>query len=265
MRKEYKINGLFVPLITPFYKGKFDETSMRKLIRSLDASVDGYIPCLSSGEGKKLSAKEWKKIISSVCRATKKPVFAGILRGSEKEVFALVQIANKLLCAGVVVQTLYDTDEKNLKYLKETAGISSKRIILYNTEEHPLKSVTTLKKLDSLSKIVAIKDSSVDMSFFKNLVALNKQSKVLMSIFQGMEHLLLQSAGCNGYVISLLNTEPKLCKTMFQKQDKITNDKIIGKFWEQNLGGMWYTTIKGILYERGIIKSAEEVNLPVKP
>ena len=265
MRKEHKINGLFVPLITPFYNGKFDETSMRKLIRSLDASVDGYIPCLSSGEGKKLSAKEWKKIISSVCSATKKPVFAGILRGSKKEVFALVQKANKLLCVGVVVPTLYDTDEKNLKYLKEAAGISSKQIMLYNTEEHPIKSVTTLKKLDSLSKIVAIKDSSMNVPFFKKLVALKKQKQLRMNIFQGMEHLLLQSAGCSGYVISLLNTEPKLCKTMLQKQKKTTNDKIIVKFWEQNLGGRWYITLKGILYERGVIKSTEEVNPAIKP
>lgn len=265
MKNKNNIAGLFVPLVTPFYRGKFDEVSMKKLIKSLDASVDSYIPCLSSGEGKKLSVKEWETVIKSVCSSTKKPVFAGILRESEKEIFSLIQKANKLPCTGIVVPTLYDTDEKNFEYLKQVSEKSSKPILFYNTEKHPLKAFATLKKLDSLSKIVALKDSSMNKEFFKKLITLKKQNKLRMNIFQGMEHLLLQSAGCNGYVISLLNTEPKLCKTMFQKQDKFTNDKIKANFWKQNLGGNWYISLKAILYERGVIRSAEEVNPEVQP
>lgn len=265
MKNTNNIAGLFVPLVTPFYRGKLDENSMKKLIKSLETSVNGYTPCLSSGEGKKLSVKEWESVISFVCSSTKKPVFAGILRESEKDVFALVKKANKLSCAGIVVPTLYDTDEKNCKYLKQVAELSNKDVMLYNTEEHPFKSVETLKKLDSLSKIVALKDSSMNISFFKKLITLKKQNKLHLNIFQGMEHLLLQSVGCDGYVISLLNTEPKLCKAMIQMQDKVTNHKIIAKFWKQNLGGNWYISLKAILHERGIICSAEEINLGVKP
>lgn len=264
MKNKNNITGLFVPLVTPFYRGKFDEASMKKLIKSLDSSVEGYIPCLSSGEGKKLSIKEWEPIISLVCCSTKKPVFAGILRDNEKEIFALVQKANKLPCACIVVPTLYNSDEKNFKYLKQVSEKSSKPILVYNTEEHPLKAVATLKKLDSLSKIVAVKDSSMNIEFFKKLITLKKQNKLRMNIFQGMEHLLLQSAGCDGYVISLLNTEPKLCKTMLQKQDTNTNDKILSKFWEQNLGGTWYISLKALLHERGVIRSAEEINQTIK-
>lgn len=184
---------------------------------------------------------------------------------NEKEVFALTKKANNLPCTGIVIPTLYKTDEKNLQYIKQAVGFSKKQIMIYNTEDHPLKSLETIKKLDSFSKIVAMKDSSMNMSFFKKLVALKNKDKLNMSIFQGMEHLLLQSAGCNGFVIFLLNTESKLCKTMFQKQDKSTNDKIIAKFWGQNLGGNWYISLKAILQERGIIRSAEELNPGAKP
>lgn len=264
MKKENNITGSFVPLVTPFYRGKFDENSMKKLVKSLDSSVDGYIPCLSSGEGKSLSVKEWENVINTVFASTKKPVFAGILRSDEKEIFALIKKANSLPCTGIVIPTLYKTDEKNLQYIKQATEFSKKQIMLYNTEEHPLKSIDTIKDLDSLSKIVAMKDSSMNLSFFKKLVTLKNQNKLSMSIFQGMEHLLLQSAGCDGFVISLLNTEPKLCKSMFQKQNKITNDRIIAKFWEQNLGGNWYISLKAILHERGIIRSAEEVKQTIK-
>jgi len=265
MKNKNNITGLFVPLVTPFYRGKFDESSMKKLIKSLDSSVDGYIPCLSSGEGKKLSVKEWETVIKSVCSSTQKLVFAGILRESEREVFALIQKSNKLPCTGIVVPTLYDSDEKKFKYLKQVTEKSSKQVMLYSTEEHPIKTIATLKKMDSLPKIVAVKDSSMNTGLFKKLIVLKKQNKLRMNIFQGMEHLLLQSAGCSGYVISLLNTEPKLCKTMFQEQGKDTNDKIIAKFWEQNLGGTWYISLKAILHERGVIRSAEEVTPEVKP
>lgn len=264
MKKENNITGLFVPLVTPFYRGKFDEISMKKLVKSLDSSVDGFIPCLSSGEGKNLSVKEWENVINAVSSSTKKPVFAGILRSDKKEIFALIKKANGLPCTGIVIPTLYKTDEKNLQYIKQATEFSKKQIMLYNTEEHPLKSIDTIKELDSLSKVVAMKDSSMNLSFFKKIAALKKQDKLSMKIFQGMEHLLLQSAGCNGFVISLLNTESKLCKTMFQKQDKSTNDKILEKFWKQNLGGNWYITLKAILHERGIIRSAEEIKQTIK-
>ncbi|MDA1061176.1 MAG: dihydrodipicolinate synthase family protein [bacterium] len=264
MKNNNNITGLFVPIITPFHRGKFDEISMKKLIKSLDSSVDGYIPCLSSGEGKKLSVKEWENVINTVSASTKNPVFAGILRSDEKEIFTLIKKANSLPCIGIVIPTLYKTDEKNLQYIKQATEFSKKQIILYNTEEHPLKSLETIQALDSLSKIVAMKDSSMNLSFFKKLIALKKQDKLSMKIFQGMEHLLLQSIGCDGYVISLLNTESKLCKSMFQKQDKATNNKIISKFWEQNLGGNWHISLKAILHERGVIRSAEEINQPIK-
>jgi len=264
MKKDNNITGLFVPLVTPFYRGEFDEISMKKLVKFLNSSVDGFIPCLSSGEGKNLSVKEWENVINTVSASTKKPVFAGILRSDEKEIFTLIKKANSFPCTGIVIPTLYKADEKNLQYIKQAVDFSKKQIMLYNTEEYPLKSLETIKKLDSLSKIVAMKDSSMNVLSFKKLVALKNKNKLDMNVFQGMEHLLLQSAGCNGFVISLLNTEPKLCRTIFQKQDSLTNDKIIAKFWEQNLGGNWYISLKAILHERGIIRSAEEIKQTIK-
>ena len=264
MKKDNNTTGLFVPLVTPFYRGKFDEISMKKLVKFLNSSVDGFIPCLSSGEGKNLSVKEWESVIKTVCGSTKKPIFAGILRKNEKEVYALVKKANNLPCTGIVIPTLYNSDEENLQFIKRAVEFSKKQIMIYNTEEHPLKSLEAIKKIDLFLKIVAMKDSSMNVSFFKKLVALKNQNKLDMNVFQGMEYLLLQSAGCNGFVISLLNTEPKLCKTMFQKQDSLTNDKVIAKFWEQNLGGNWYISLKAILHERGIIRSAEEIKQTIK-
>lgn len=265
MKGKYKTKGLFVPLVTPFYKGSFDAISIKKLIRILRDDVDGFIPCLRSGEGEKLSNEDWKKVTQTVCQATSKAVFVGILRNTEQQVLALVKQANRLPCQGIVVPTLYDSDKKNVKLLERASKLSKKSVIVYNTEKHPLRSAESIRKIDTLPNIVAIKDSSMNTNFFKKILTLKKQGKLDLSIFQGMEHLLLPSAGCDGYIVSLLNTEPKLCTTLFKKTNAQNNKKVVKTFWEQNLGGQWYVTLKGILYERGIIRSAEEINTPIKP
>jgi len=85
-----------------------------------------------------------------------------------------------------------------------------------------------------------------------------------MSVLQGMENQLLQSKGCDGYLISLGNVEPQLCKTMFENPTEENNQKVLAKFWEYNLGGEWFITLKALLYSRGIIRSAEQVKQTVK-
>lgn len=265
MKKTIKLTGLWVPLVTPFYKGVLDSISLKRLVHTLEPKVDGFIPCLSSGEGGKLSLKDWESVIKEVCHFTQKPIFAGLLRSNEEEVVRLAKKANHLPCVGIVIPTLYASAKKNLHYIERIHRLSKKEIFLYNTEKHPLRSVKALLHLDTLPNVVAIKDSSSKTLFFQKLLALRKQKQLHLSVFQGMEHLLLPSKGCDGYVLSLLNTEAELCKRMFQDQKASLNQKIIKKFWEQNLGGTWYISLKAILYERGLLRSSEEINPPLRP
>lgn len=117
-------------------------------------------------------------------------------------------------------------------------------------------------RINNLKNIIAIKDSSGDRKFFSEVIA--QKDKLKISVLQGMENQLLQSKGCDGYLISLGNVEPQLCKTMFENPTKENNQKILAKFWEYNLGGEWYITIKALLYSRDIIRSAEQIKQSVK-
>lgn len=260
-----KIEGLYVPLITPFYKGEFDKESMLKLIKSIDPFVSGYIPCLSSGEGHKLTFDQWSEISSFVRENTNKPVFSGILNQKEDQIFKMLDEATKLQLNGVVIPTTFKTDQENFNFLKKVVSQYSGDIIVYNTEDYPLKHVEVFQEIDGLKQVVAVKDSSMNMNLFKNLQKLKSSNKLNMNLFQGMEHLLLKSKGCNGYIISLLNTEPLLCKSIFENQTTDINRKVIEQFWLQNLGASWYITIKAILYQRGVIKSAEQINPEIQP
>lgn len=253
------MKGLYVPLVTPYYKGSFDRQSLRKLVHFLEPFVDGFVPCLSSGEGDRLDDKTWTEVVRTVIISTTKPVYAGIKRQERQRVIQLLRKANSMGCEGVVLPTPALPKAKIFPYFQEISDLSTKPIIIYNTEENPLTEVKIIQQIDQLPRIVAIKDSSKNIAFFRKLISFKKRRELRLDVLQGMENLLFESKGCDGYLISLLNVEPELCKQMFSKQKKDIDQKIKSIFWEYNLGGRWYITLKALLYQRGIIRSAEEV------
>lgn len=258
------IKGLWVPLITPFFQGKLDVESLHRLMDSMDASIDGYVLALSSGEGKKLDKETWKRLIQEVVVYTDKPVFAGIIGKSEEETIDWIEEANNLPCGGIVIATCYENDEKNLAYIERMHEKSSKAIMIYNTEQASIQDVQTIQAIDALEKIVAIKESSLVMDLFHHMVKLKQAGKIQLSLLQGMEHVFDESRGGDGYLISLLNTEAALCRRLFDDKEGKANQFIHPIFWQQNLGANWYISLKAILYARGVIRSAEEVVQEVK-
>jgi len=260
-----EIKGLLVPISTPMYHGKFDRASMKKLVNNVGPYVSGYVPCLSSGEGQKMSDKLWVEVTSSIVKMTDKPIYVGVKRVKEEDTVKLIKKAKQIGCAGVTIPVpSLGNERKVVEYFQRLNKLGMDTIV-YNTETASIKTVKGITDLDKIGNIIAVKDSSMNMLLFRKLVDLRKKEKLNLSISQGIEHLLYDSKGCDGYLISLLNLEPRLCSEMFKKQDKKTDKKIKDLFWEYNLGGEWYVTIKASLRERGIIKSAEEINPFIKP
>ena len=61
------LQGLWLPLITPFRNGELDEPSLRRLVRHYTAHpVDGLILAATSGEGMTLTIAELERLVSVV-------------------------------------------------------------------------------------------------------------------------------------------------------------------------------------------------------
>jgi HPt (histidine-containing phosphotransfer) domain-containing protein len=59
-----RLQGLWLPLITPFRDGELDEASLRRLVRHYAAGpVDGFILAATSGEGMSLRADELEQAL----------------------------------------------------------------------------------------------------------------------------------------------------------------------------------------------------------
>jgi 4-hydroxy-tetrahydrodipicolinate synthase len=258
------IKGLYVPLITPMNKGVYDGSSMRKLIKYVDPHVSGYVPCLSSGEGHKMGDKLWYQTVKSVREITNKPVIAGIKRKALNETVFLATKAKTLGCDAIIVPVPSRKSTEILSYFTQLSKKSLLPIMIYNTESDFINKPEILSKLDALNNIIAIKDSSMNLKFFSQICNLRIKKQLQMNVLQGMEHLLDTPKGCDGYLVSLLNTEPKLVHDYYISKKNKHNKKILELFYKYNLGGQWFVTLKGLLYERGIISSAEEINPTIK-
>jgi 4-hydroxy-tetrahydrodipicolinate synthase len=257
--------GIYVPLITPFYRGALDPPSLKKLMRFVAPSVDGYVPCLSSGEGALLSDAVWKDMISRTRSFTDKPVIAGIKRNSLADTIKLAGNAQKIGCQAVMIPVPYIEESESLQYFSRLTRKIALPVVVYNTEQNRFKSLAAVKELQRNDSIIGMKDSSMNKKLFAQMCAMRLAGTLRFPVFQGMEHQMQTPIGCDGHIVSLANVEPHLCRLMLEKNSTQLHAKIIELFWQYNLGGNWYVSLKSQLRERSIIRSAEETHCTIRP
>lgn len=256
---------LFIPICTPMYKWEFDKNSYTSLMNSVEENVDGFVPCLSSGEGHKMSTELWKQTLVTTLENTNKPTYVGIKRDSKDEVLELIKEAEELWATWVTTPVICKSESNIEEYVTELANSTKLPIIIYNTEEQNISDIEVLERLDLLENIVAIKDSSMNDEFFATMVSKKSLWDLQMSILQGMEHKLSTSLDWDGFLISLANVEPVLCKAYLETWNQSLEQRIDELFWKYNLWWEWYISLKSILMSKWIIESAEEINPYVQP
>jgi dihydrodipicolinate synthase/N-acetylneuraminate lyase len=173
----------------------------------------------------------------------------------------LAAIAKELGATGITVAVPSNNDSETYEYFKMLTEQQDLPLIIYNTESKHIQSLETVQKLNQLNdKILAIKDSSDHRDLFAEICKLRVDGTLNLSILEGMENRLKTLPGCDGYLISLLNLEPELCRVMLEKNDDETNRTVYELFHKYNLGADWFVSIKAFLCARGVIASSEQVN-----
>ena len=250
------IKGIIPPLVTPIdNNGNVCEQSVRKLIEFVSPYSSALMPTLSSGEGWALSEKQFEDMIKFTIKYSKLPVFAGVEFKTTAEVIKKAEIAKSLGVDAIVITTPFN---KNLSQeeiyghfnkIKDEVDIS---VFIYN--EHAISgnsiSFETIVKICKLGNIVGIKEASGSADFTQKLV----QAKLNVPIFQGWEHLCFESNGVEGYILPLLNLEPKFCLEMLENPTQEKQQEINQLCEKYNISGEdWFVFLKKELYKRGII------------
>ena len=165
-----RIEGLWLPLITPFRDGALDERSLRRMVRHyLAQPVDGMILAATTGEGLTIDEEETERLTGIVATeaAGQVPLFLG-LSGSDtrKLAKALARTAPWPVDGYLVASPYYTRPSQAGLYhhFAALAGETARAIMVYNIPYRTGVNLAndTLLRLAELPNIVGVKDCCAD-------------------------------------------------------------------------------------------------------
>jgi 4-hydroxy-tetrahydrodipicolinate synthase len=168
-----QLQGLWLPLVTPFRDGKLDEPSLRRLVRHYASGpVDGLILAATSGEGMTLGMTELERLVATVraeLLASKRsmPICLGLSgAGTAKLCDALDETAAWPIDFYLIASPYYTRPSQRglLQHFNQLADHASWPIVLYNIPYRTAVNLTneTLLQLAQHRNIAGIKDCSAD-------------------------------------------------------------------------------------------------------
>jgi len=221
-----KITGIFTPNMVPLRDdGAINEDELRRYVDWLIAhGVHGLYPNGSSGEFLRFTAEERQRIVRIVCEqaAGRVPVLAGAAEANAAETIKACETYHDYGARAVaIVSPFYYKlgPEAVYAYFKEIAERSPIDITLYNIPmfASPI-DVPTIRRLVELPRIVAIKDSSGDMTFMLRMMAAVQPVRPDFSFLCGWEAALVPMLvmGCDGGTNATSGVLPEIMRQLYE-------------------------------------------------
>ena len=167
---DMRIEGLWLPLITPFHDGELDEPSLRRLAQHyLAQPVDGLILAATTGEGLTLDDDETARLVEIVAAevARRIPIFLGVSGSFTRKVAATLAETAAWPVDGYLIACPYYTrpsQEGLYRHFAALADATQRPIIVYNIPYRTGVNLLndTLLRLAALPNIVGVKDCCAD-------------------------------------------------------------------------------------------------------
>lgn len=224
MRAE-KLNGIFIPHITPFKQnGELDEEALRICIQFwLKSKVAGLVPCGSNGEAPYLTRDERRRIIKIVLDEVdgKAVVIAGTGSPSTKETILFTKDAKELgVDAALVVTPFYYklSSKEILKHYETLLTAVDLPIILYSVPKFTgitLEPTLISQLASEHDNVIGVKDSSGSIGAITETITLvgDKISVLAGTADAALATLML---GGSGAVIAVANVFPEICNNLYK-------------------------------------------------
>ncbi len=220
-----KLKGVIPPIVTPLTKERsIDARSTQKLIQHvIGEGVSAVFILGSVGECPTLEEGERIKLMEIAVEAVGEstPILSGIDAISTEKAINMVNIAEKKGIDVAVVPPPYyfPLDEKSItNHYQEILEKTNIPLIIYNIPQTTGNKVTVgiIEKISPYEKVLGVKDSSGDLSYFQQLLSYRGEK---FRIFQGWESLLAASLfmGADGTMPGSANVGPKLHVELYRK------------------------------------------------
>jgi 4-hydroxy-tetrahydrodipicolinate synthase len=166
-----KIQGVWLPVITPFIDDEVDYVSFRKLIDYyIQKGISGLIPLGTTGESPTVSEAETEQIVARTMEWVDKrvPVYVGIGGNCTQKTVQLVKKIEKYKVDGILsVCPYYNRPDQNgiYQHFLKIAEATDLNILIYNIPYRTGRNIEneTLHKLAGINNIIGLKDSCGDI------------------------------------------------------------------------------------------------------
>lgn len=201
--------GSAVAIVTPFTETGVDYPKLAELIEyHISNQTDAIVVCGTTGESSTMPDEEHMEVVRFTVEKVAKriPVIAGTGSNDTAHAIALSTYAEKVGADGLLIVSPYynKTTQKGLyAHMEAIAKSVQIPIILYNIPGRTGGlgfSIDTLKKLDQIPNIVAIKEATGDLAFAAKIA-----SETELGIYAGNDDIIVPIMALGGYgVISVV-------------------------------------------------------------
>lgn len=269
------VQGVMVPLVTPFKDGKVDYESYSRMINHfIKEGINGIIPLATTGESPTISEYEYEEILEKTIEYTNKriPIYAGLGGNNTTDVIKKLRVVEKYDIDGILSVAPYYSrpNQKGLyEHFKAISESTNRNIIIYNIPYRTGTNVEndTLIRLAELNNIVGVKDCSGDMKQTTDLL-INRPKDFSIMTGEDAYFYTTLALGGDGGIMASASIKPKEFIEIYNLM-KNNNHKEALEKWKvlYNMIPLLFaepnpTPIKYCLKKLGLIDS-DEVRLPL--
>ena len=217
-RHQSPIQGVWVPLVTPFSGGAVDGGALRRLVRHYAAAgVDGLVVCGSTGEAAALDDAEQLAVLDAVLtEAGALPVMMGLAGNHQGHVLRRLAAFGTRPLAGILAPAPYYVrpgQEGAAAYFRCLADASRFPLVLYDIPYRTGATLdtSTLLALAAHPNIAAIKDCGGSL---EKTVALIADGNMNVLAGEDLQSLSLLCLGGAGMIAAAAHIRPDLFVAM---------------------------------------------------
>jgi len=167
---QMRLEGVWLPLVTPFRDGVLDEAALAALARHYAAQpIDGFVLAATTGEGLTLDEGETERLVEIVAEATggARPILLGVCGSDTRMVLKALARTRRWAIDGYLVACPYysrPSQEGLRRHFTALAERIDKPIVVYNIPYRTGVNMTneTLLRLAELDAVVGVKDCCGD-------------------------------------------------------------------------------------------------------
>lgn len=209
------LQGIWLPLITPFIDGSVDKASLARLAAHFMDDVDGFILAATTGEGMVLDSDETEHVVTTAAKVVRKrkPVYLGLCGSDTRQLEHRLRATADWPVDGYLITCPYysrPSQEGMFQHFCRLAEATGRPVLIYNIPYRTgvnLANDTLLRLAGAKRNIVGVKDCCADMAQTHDLL---RRRPPGFSVLTGEDALFFQAmaAGANGGILASAHVGP---------------------------------------------------------